>query len=86
MVSHNASRYRRRQCQCSTCTANHRDRVAGTRARRWARRELIDGRLVVTDPRIPHGTNSTYTNHGCGCISCTNAHRVALNEWRNSRP
>lgn len=34
---------------------------------------------------MKHGTASTYNNHGCRCIPCTDAQGVALQSWRSRR-
>ncbi len=34
---------------------------------------------------VPHGTNSSYTRRKCRCDSCTEAHRVTKQAWRDSR-
>lgn len=45
------------------------------RQRAFARRQLIDGRLV--SPTGTHGSNNTYDNLGCRCEACVDAHREA---------
>lgn len=45
------------------------------RQARRDRRVLVHGRLV--HPSAPHGTNGGYTNYGCRCDDCTDAHRDA---------
>ena len=44
------------------------------RARRWAARVEVDGRLVAVNAR-EHGKRSTRSNHGCECEPCMVAER-----------
>lgn len=56
--------------------SRHRTPAAGRsatrRARNYAARELIHGRWIATAVQ-EHGTQSTYTNHGCRCPPCRRA-------------
>ena len=45
------------------------DRARRGRARRFAARVEIDGRLVAVNAR-EHGKPATRTNHGCECEPC----------------
>jgi hypothetical protein len=57
------------------------NRAQNQRATRWARRVVVDGRLVAAHlPNERHGLPSTYTNHGCQCGPCTQAN---TDHWRN---
>lgn len=35
--------------------------------------------------RMPHGSDSTYDNHGCRCTPCTDAHRAVQRRCRVAR-
>lgn len=35
--------------------------------------------------RVPHGTDSGYSNHKCRCPDCTQAHATYIREWRRRR-
>lgn len=85
MSSHGTSgHYTRQRCRCAECTDGVRHDVAGCRARRYAKRVLIDGRLVAPGP-VEHGVSTTYTNHGCRCPECTAASTEATRQWRAAR-
>jgi hypothetical protein len=52
--------------------ANRND--AALRQERYARRQLVDGRLVAPVSPEHHGKRWTYAHHGCRCPICTDAH------------
>lgn len=49
----------------------------------FARRVLVDGAMV--SPTGPHGSPSTYGNHGCRCAPCTAAWRSTVASLRQQR-
>lgn len=53
------------------------------RDRNFARRRLINGRLV--SPRGIHGTDGCYSNHGCRCESCSQAHAQGVADAKAAR-
>jgi hypothetical protein len=54
------------------------------RAERYARRQLVYGRLVA--PRCaPHGTLSGYQDWGCRCGACREVSTAATTRWRADR-
>lgn len=65
--------YAHDRCRCDVCRAGNTLRYRELRARRAANRVVVDGRLVVVDPTVPHGERSTYQNWLCRCPSCTAA-------------
>lgn len=69
---HGADCYRNHRCRCEVCVEGNRADMRAARARRFAARQLIDGRLVAVDASR-HGASTTYTNHGCRCGPCTTA-------------
>lgn len=69
-----ASTYSNHKCRCDECREAARLRAIEVRARRFAKRVLIEGRLVAAHlPHKSHGTVGAYTNHGCRCDTCTSA-------------
>jgi hypothetical protein len=75
-MNHGGNHYTNDQCRCDECRAAHAENVLGARARRWARRERVNGLLIAPGPRN-HGGGSTYTNWGCQCQPCRTAHNAA---------
>lgn len=62
-------------CRCERCTASNTKRNAIRRKERHALRVLVDGRLVAKSvPDEKHGSASTYSNWGCRCQKCSEAH------------
>jgi len=43
-------------------------------------------RYRVGSGKRVHGTNSSYTNTGCRCSSCKEAHRLNVSKWRERLP
>jgi hypothetical protein len=66
------STYINEGCRCPPCADAHRAHKAAFKAKRWAARVEIDGRLTAVKARV-HG-RSTYLDHGCRCLTCTAAH------------
>lgn len=60
------------------------DRNRRNRAKRFAARVEIDGRLVAVNAR-EHGTVSTRSNHGCECDPCRSAARGFNTPYRRER-
>jgi hypothetical protein len=52
------------------------------KARRYAERVLVDGRLV--HPRCVHGKEKSYQGFGCRCIPCTAAHAAYRRQSRGA--
>jgi hypothetical protein len=73
--------YTTHRCRCQDCLLAMRVCLREHRARRFAARQLIGGRLIAVDVE-EHGTNTAYANAGCRCVSCTVAHREYLRSWR----
>jgi len=74
-----AGGYSNHKCRCDRCRtawaamcrqmkANRKARLAGDRG--------STVRSVAKDAPSEHGTESTYTNWGCRCADCTEAHRI----------
>ena len=40
---------------------------------------------MATPDRVPHATNAGYTNHGCRCEGCVEAHRVYHKHYARRR-
>lgn len=55
------------------------------RQNRRVERRLIDGRLTAVRPYVVHGKPATYSNWGCRCVSCTEAHARYIAEKREVR-
>ena len=80
-----------RGCRCDECRQAKADYMRRRRsgARRTAaaaqgkvRASWAEGRYVVTDPSVTHGTRSTYEEHGCRCERCTNARTRSNRRYR----
>lgn len=71
-LTHGYSGYTNHHCRCDVCIAGNRENQRNTRAKRYAARHLINGRLVAVNAK-QHGSPHTYTNHGCRCEPCTEA-------------
>lgn len=65
--------YRIHGCHCDACKAAHAGAQKSFRAKRYAARVLLWGRLY--HPDAPHGTKGGYTNYGCRCTGCSLAMR-----------
>jgi hypothetical protein len=59
------------------------DHPRDARARRYAARVLVDGRLIAVNAE--HGKASTRKNHGCECEPCKAAARAANTLYRRER-
>jgi hypothetical protein len=84
VIRHGVTAYVHHGCRCPVCTAANTARHRPARARRWASRELIDGRLVATQAET-HGTWSTYANWGCRCKPCDDAAVIENRRQREKR-
>lgn len=74
-MRHGQVAYVRSRCRCEKCTASNTKRNAIRRNERLALRVLEGGRLVAkTVPDEKHGSDSTYSNWGCRCQRCSEAH------------
>lgn len=62
-------------CRCRECTDAWAAHGRELKERRFARRELVDGRLI--SPGIKHGGAMAHRNHGCECTPCLTAHQEA---------
>lgn len=63
--------YGNHKCRCDECREATRRYANEIRARRFAMRVLIDGRLVAAHlPYKSHGTPGAYSNYGCRCVAC----------------
>lgn len=71
---HGDARYRRQGCRCDQCTADH----AQVHYFECLDRE---SRLAANFTRLPHGSESTYTNWRCRCGDCVEAQRVRNAEY-----
>lgn len=71
------------RCRCEACKGWHRERQHTQRQRRYAARELVDGRLV--HPTVEHGKRSSYSNWGCRCRPCCDAHTRSVAKQREAR-
>lgn len=60
---------RRTECREAMLVSNRR-----SRAKRYADRELIDGRLVAFGEKVTHGTRTAHGYYGCRCEQCAAAH------------
>jgi hypothetical protein len=56
-------------CRCLECRAANAARQAQLRARKAAASPAVD-------PKLRHGSASTYANHKCRCTACVEAKRV----------
>lgn len=74
-VQHGTHRsYQYEKCKCAVCRGYNAQRSARARAARSERRELVEGRWVATYlPPEKHRSHSTYVNHRCRCVPCTDA-------------
>ncbi|HEX2143008.1 MAG TPA: hypothetical protein VHG10_00730 [Glycomyces sp.] len=52
------------------------------RNKRRAERVGVGGRLVHQGEKTPHGTDTGYTEYGCQCVPCENAHAAKLAAYR----
>lgn len=80
-MEHSSSTYYNLGCRCDLCRAAATVFQRKQRERRYAERELINGRMVATKSRR-HGKASIYRNWGCQCPPCTSAHTVNVRERR----
>jgi len=55
------------------------------REQRRSDRVMVDGRLVHPGEKVPHGTETGYTEWGCQCEPCTGAHAQTLAGYRAKR-
>lgn len=67
-MKHGAGAYSYHGCRCGICVDSRRDMNDKNRRDRYARRVLIDGRLIAPGS-VRHGLNA-YTGHGCRCDVC----------------
>lgn len=78
--------YTNHRCRCAPCRGAWATYIARRKAERYALRVRVDG--VLTAAHLPpekHGKESTYTNHGCGCLPCLAAHTAATRARRERR-
>ena len=69
---------------CRFCTQTTRVITQRLRARRYAERVPVNGRLI--SPTSPgHGTPNSYNNYGCRCRECTDVWKLAMRERRARR-
>lgn len=100
-IPHGTENGYNRGCRCSECTKAQTLARKGRRQRQAARERekniLRHTHHAIVDriQRIPnrevedglqHGTDSTYSNHGCRCAECKEARRVYQAQYRDEHP
>lgn len=81
---HGTRRGYRVGCRCNDCREAQVRGLRELRARRMARRQLVDGFLVAVDART-HGTVNTYREWGCRCRPCRQANARDQARYRAKR-
>lgn len=61
-------------CRRPECREANTASCKRSRAKRYAERELIDGRLVAFGDNITHGSRTATSYYGCQCEECALAH------------
>lgn len=68
-------------CQCGSCRGARWQEI---RKRNYTLRFLINGRWIAPRPFEEHGSDSTYSTHGCRCLLCYKAHSVRMAAYREA--
>lgn len=68
---------------CEGCRRAYNAYTQDLKNRRKVGREDVGGRPTTTRGNLPHGSASTYNNHGCRCKPCTQANADARRDRRH---